>query len=90
MELDLREPNASIDAPVPTRGGPPVLLKGGGQYFVMIREQPAGYSFLDMYARSSQHTNALKWTTIEVNPPNVLVFAFAPELNVAVAISCVR
>ena len=93
MELDLREPSASIDAPVPTRRGPPVQFKGGGRYFVVIREGygvSAGYSFLDMYARSSPHTNASQWTTIEVNTPNVLVFAFASELNLTVAISCVR
>ncbi|KAF8502728.1 hypothetical protein F5888DRAFT_1115087 [Russula emetica] len=92
MELDLREPNASIDAPVPAKSGPPVEFSFG-RYFVVIREGysiSAGYSFFDMHARSSQHTNASRWTTIEINTPNVLVFAFASELNLAVAISCVR
>jgi hypothetical protein len=92
MELDLREPNASIDAPVPFKSGPPVEFSFG-RYFVVIREGygiSAGYSFLDMHARSSPHTNASRWTTIEINTPNVLVFAFASELNLAVAISCVR
>ena len=92
MELDLREPNASIDAPVPAKSGPPVEFSFG-RYFVVIREGygiSAGYSFLDMHARSSPHTNASRWTTIEINTPNVLVFAFASELNLAVAISCVR
>jgi len=92
MELDLREPNASIDAPIPTKSGPPVEFSFG-RYFVVIREGygiSAGYSFLDMHARSSSHTNAARWTTIELNTPNVLVFAFASELNLAVAISCVR
>jgi hypothetical protein len=92
MELDLREPNASIDAPVPAKSGPPVEFSFG-RYFVVIREGydiSAGYSFLDMHAMSSPHTTAALWTTIEINTPNVLVFAFAPELNLAVAISCVR
>ena len=92
MELDLREPNASIDSPVPARTRPPAEFSFG-QYFVVIREGygiSAGYSFLDMNTRSSPHTTAAQWTTIEVNTPNVLVFAFASELNLAVAISCVR
>ena len=92
MELDLRESNASIDAPVPAKSRPPVEFSFG-RYFVVIREGygiSAGYSFLDMHARSSPHTDASQWTTIEINTPNVLVFAFASELNLAVAISCVR
>jgi hypothetical protein len=93
-EMDLREPTASIDAPVPARtGNAPLLEFSFGQYFVVIREGSgisAGYSFLDMHARSASHTNAAQWTTIEMNTPNVLVFAFASELDLAVAISCVR
>jgi hypothetical protein len=92
MELDLREPNASIDAPVPAESGPPVEFSFG-RYFVVIREGygiSAGYSFLDMRARSSPHTTTAQWTTVEINTPNVLVFAFASEPNLAVAISCVR
>ena len=91
-EMDLRKPDASIDAPVPNKSGPPIEFSFG-RYFVVIREGygiSAGYSFLDMHARTSSHTNAESWTTIEVNSPNVLVFAFASELNLAVAISCVR
>ena len=89
MELDLRESNASIDAPIPAA---PVDFSFG-RHFVVIREGygvSAGYSFLDMHARSSPHTNVSQWTTIEIDTPNVLVFAFASELNLAVAISCVR
>ena len=92
IELDLRESNASIDAPVLAKSGPPVEFSFG-RYFVVIREGygvSAGYSFLDMHARSSPHVNVSQWTTIEINTPNVLVFAFASELNLAVAISCVR
>ena len=92
-EMDLRKPTASIDAPVPSRSGngPPIEFSFG-RYFVVIREGygiSAGYSFLDMHARTSLHTAAACWTTIEINTPNVLVFAFASELNLAVAISCV-
>jgi len=36
---------------------------------------------------SSQHTDVARWTTIKVDTPNVLVFAFASELDLAVAIS---
>ena len=92
MELDLRKPNASIDAPVPTKSSPPVEFSFG-RYFVVIREGygvSAGYSFLDMHARSGPHTDASRWTTIEIDTPNVLVFGFASELDLAVAISCVR
>ena len=73
---------------------PPDLRTGRpsfGRYFVVIREGygiSADYSFLDMHARSSR-TNAVRWTTIEINTPNVLVFAFDSELNLAVAFSCV-
>ena len=87
MELDLRKSNASIEL-VQKRRGPPVRFSLG-RYIVVILEGHGilgGYSFLDMYARSSPHTNASQWTAIEV-APNVLVFAFASELNLAVAIS---
>ena len=60
----------------------------------MIREGygiSAGYSFLDMRARSFSNTNAARGNlnTVEINTPNILVFAFASEFNLAVAISCV-
>jgi len=91
MEMDLREPNIIIDSPVSAKNLP-VLTRGGllsGQYLIMYNETiaPAFYSFLDTHARSS-HTNTARWTTIEVDTP-VLVFAFATELNLAVAISYV-
>ena len=90
-EMDLREPIARIDAPVPSKGVPPVEFSFG-RYFVVIREgygRSAGYSFLDMHAGFTAHADAAQWTTIEVKIPNVLVFAFASELDLAVAISCV-
>jgi hypothetical protein len=92
MKSDLREPNATIDASVSAKSGPPVEFSFG-RYFVVIREGygiSAGYLFLDMHTRSCPHTNASRWTAIEINTPNVLVFTFASELNLAVAISCVR
>ena len=60
--------------------------------FVVICEGygiSADYSFLDVHARSFSHTNAARWNTIEINTPNVLMFAFASELSLAVAILCV-
>ena len=90
-EMDLREPTVRIDAPVPSKGGPPVEFSFG-RYFVVIREgygRSAGYSFLDMHAGFTAHADAAQWTTIEIKTPNVLVFAFASELDLAVAISCV-
>ena len=92
MEMDLREPNASIDNPVLTEGIP-VPGQGllSGQYFIMYRTKiyaSAFYSFPDIHTRSS-HTNAARWTTIKVDTP-VFAFAFAPELNLAVAIRCVN
>ncbi|KAI0294199.1 hypothetical protein BC826DRAFT_1104786 [Russula brevipes] len=89
-EMDLREPNVRIDAPVPSRRGHSVQFSFG-RYFVVIREgygRPAGYSFLDMHASFTPHADVARWTTIEIDVPNVLVFAFASELDLAVAISC--
>src|SRR6266566_6681326 len=43
-----------------------------------------------MHARSSLHTNAAHWTTIKIDTPNILALAFASELNLAVAVSCVK
>jgi F-box domain len=92
MEMDLRESDAIIDAPVSTESAPmPGRGFLSGQYFIMCHERigaPAIYSFLDMHATSS-HTNAACWTTIEIDTP-VLAFAFASELNLAVVISCVN
>ena len=91
MEMDLRVPNAIIDPPVfadvivPRRG----FLYG--QYLIMYLErmrESAFYSFLNIHAMSS-HTNAARWTTIELDTLT-FVFAFAPELNLAVTIWCVN
>jgi hypothetical protein len=92
MEMDLREPDAIIDAPISAKSVPmPGLGFLSGQYFIMCHERigaSAFYSFLDMHARSS-HTNPARWTTIEIDTP-VLAFAFASEVNLAVAISYVN
>jgi hypothetical protein len=92
MEMDLREPNTIINAPVFASA---IVPRHGflyGQYLIMYCVRftpPSFYSFLDMHA-VSLHTNpARRWTTIEVNTPT-LVFAFAPELNLAVTISYVN
>ena len=92
MEMDLRKPNAIIDAPVSAESVP-MLGRGflSGRYFIMYHERiraSAFYSFLDIHARSS-HTNAACWTTIEIGT-RIVAFAFALELNLAVAISYVN
>jgi hypothetical protein len=90
-ELDLQAPNVRLHAPVSSKNGRHVEFSFG-RYFVVIREGyglPAGYSFLDMRAATSPHIDTGSWTNIEVDTPNVLVFAFASELHLAVAISCV-
>jgi F-box domain len=90
-EMDLREPTVRIDAPVTFKNGRPVEFSFG-RYFVVIREGygwPAGYSFLDMSAAFSLHADTARWTNIDIDTLNVLVFAFASELDLAVAISCV-
>src|SRR6266576_6085168 len=43
-----------------------------------------------MHARSFLHTNAAHWTTIKTDTPNILALAFASELKIAVAVSCVK
>jgi hypothetical protein len=90
-ELDLREPNTRIDAPIPAGPGHPGEFSFG-QYFTVFREgyaKPAGYSFLDILSIFSSYADTSHWTTITVDFPNVLTFAFSPELDLLVAISCV-
>ncbi|KAI0271302.1 hypothetical protein BC834DRAFT_858759 [Gloeopeniophorella convolvens] len=87
--MDLRMPTAHIDAPVSPKHERPVEFSFG-RYFVVIREGygwPAGYSFLDMRDGASLHADTAQWTTIDIDLPNVLVFAFASELDLVVAIS---
>jgi hypothetical protein len=90
--MDLRESSVRIDTPVIPKGRRSSVEFSFGRYFVVIREGygwPAGYSFLDMRAAFSPHADTSPWTNIEIDTPNVLVFAFASELDLAVAISCV-
>ena len=91
MEMDLRQPNVIIGAPVSTESVPlpPIFLSG--QYFIMYHERigaSAFYSFLNIHARSS-HTDSPRWTTIKIGTRTV-AFAFASELNLTVAISYVN
>jgi hypothetical protein len=92
MEMDLREPKAIIVAPVFTdRETMPGRGFLSGQYFITSLKRigaSAFYSFLDIHAMSS-HTNAARWTTIETDTP-IFAFTFAPELNLAVTVSCVN
>jgi hypothetical protein len=92
MEMDLREPDAIIDVPAVAEGeGWPDSGFLSGQYFIVYHQYDIslGYAFLDMHARSS-HINAAHWTTIKIDTPKILALAFASELNLAVAISCVN
>ena len=91
--VDLRKPNANIDEPALAEDDPDIEYFFS-RYFVISREgygiSGSGYAFLDLHARSSSsHTNAAHWKTIRVNSHN-LILAFAPELDVAVAIEYVR
>ena len=93
IEMDLHEPNAIIDAPVFAKGETfPGRTFLSGQYIITYRRDFDGsaiyYHFLDIHSRSP-HINAARWTTIKVDTP-VNLFAFAPELNLAVAIRCVN
>jgi F-box domain len=90
-EMDLREPNRPIETPIPTGPDHPGECLFG-QYFTVFREgyaKPAGYSFLDVHSTFSSHADTALWTTVEVDIPNVLVFAFAEALDLIVAILCV-
>jgi hypothetical protein len=90
-EMDLREPNTRIDAPI-VAGTDYRFRFSYGQYFAVFRDghaKPAGYSFLDILSILSSHADTSYWTTITVDIPNVLTFAFSPELDLLVAISCV-
>jgi F-box domain len=90
-EMDLRESNTRIEAPIPAGRDNPVRFSYG-RYFVVFREghlKPAGYSFLDMFSTFSSYADTAHWTTITVDIPNVLTFAFSPELDLMVTISCV-
>lgn len=91
-EIDLRKPNASIEEPALAEDDPDMEYSFG-RYFVLSREgygiSGPGYAFLDLHARSSSsHTNAERWKTIKVKAYN-LMLAFAPELELAVAIEYV-
>ena len=91
-EIDLRKPNASIEEPTLAEDDPDMEYSFG-RYFVLSREgygiSGPGYAFLDLHARSSSsHTNAERWKTIKVKAYN-LMLAFAPELELAVAIEYV-
>ena len=93
MEMDLREPDAIIDMPIFAESvhGPDSGFISG-QYFVVYQKYNVlrGYAFLDMHARSSSHTSAAHWTTIKIDTPNILALGLAPELNLAVTVSCVN
>jgi hypothetical protein len=94
-EMDLSKPIASIDAlvhAVNINVDEPTISYFGEQHVITFRSGfgvPAGYSFLDLHTWSSP-TNVARWTTIDIQNPNVLSFTFAPEINLSVAFSCVK
>jgi hypothetical protein len=98
-EMDLRKPIASIDSlrvtmsPSESDHGYWQPVNYFGEQHVITHQlgvSAASYSFLDLYAWSSSLTNITRWTTIDILIPNVLIFAFAPELNLSVAFSYVK
>lgn len=88
-EMDLSKPIASIDAPAyAVTVSEPIVSHFCEQHVISLRTGfgvPACYSFLDLHTP----TNVTRWTTIDIQTPNVLSFAFAPELNLSVAFSYV-
>jgi len=94
-EMDLSNPIASTDAlghAVITHVEPSVSYCGE-QHFVIPSTGfgiPASYSFLDLHSWPSSPSSVTPWTTIDFQTPNVLSFAFAPELNLSVAFSYVN
>ena len=94
-EVDLCTPNACIEMPVVPTECIHYVRFLSGRHLVVIYRSYYGlapvYLFLDMHATTfTSHVNAALWTTVKVDAPNVLVFAFASELDLAVAISCVH
>ena len=93
-EMDLSKPITSIDALVhDVVISEPLVNYFGEQHAITCRTGfgvPAGYSFLDLRTWSSSPTNVTRWTTIDMQNPNVLSFALAPELNLSVAFSYVK
>ena len=93
-EMDLSKPIASIDALVHAVDiSEPTVSDFCEQHVIIFHMgfgAPAGYSFLDLHTWSSSPTKVTRWTTIDIQTPNVLSFAFAPELNLSVAFSYVK
>jgi hypothetical protein len=93
-EMDLSKPIASIDACVHAVNVSEYLVDYFGEQHVIVCRagfgEPAGYSFLNLSTWPSSPTNVMRWTTIDIQIPNVLTFAFAPELNLSVTFSYVN
>ena len=92
-EMDLRKPTASIDALVrDVNLNEPLVQYFDEQHVIACRTGyvPASYSFLDLRTWPSSPTNVMRWTTIDIQIPYVLLFVFAPELNLSAAFSYVN
>jgi hypothetical protein len=93
-EMDLSKSIASIDAVVHVVNLNEHLVDYFGEQHVIVCRagfgEQAGYSFLDLSTWLFLPTNVMRWTTIDIQIPNVLSFAFAPELNLSVVFSYVK
>ena len=93
-EMDLSKPIAIINAPGHNVDEHPQLISYFREQHAITRRTGYGilarYLFLDLPTWSSSPTNVTRWTTIDIQIPNVLLFAFAPELNLSVAFSYVE
>ena len=93
-EMDLTKPITSIGAPIDdVITSAPLVNYFDEQHAIACRMGfgvPASYHILELHTWSSSPTNDMRWTSIDIQNPNVLSFAFAPELNLSVAFSYVR
>jgi F-box associated protein len=91
-EMDIRKPIASIDSLFHAVGGLPSRCFGEQHIVAFCTgfDVPASYSFLNLHTWSSSTPDVARWTAVEINDPNVLSFAFAPELDLSVAFLYVK
>jgi len=91
-EMNVPEPIASVNALVHVVSEPPIGYFGEEHVIAFGTGfgRPAIYSFLNLHTWSSSHTDVARWTTVEINNPDVHSFAFAPELDLSVAFLLVK
>ena len=94
-EMDLDDPIAAAFAHTFDISESEALFEFlGEQHVIAYRttefDETACYSFIDLHTWSSSSTDAMQWTTIDFQNLDILLFAFAPELNLSVAFSYVK